>query len=561
MNAFLIILVAVVTGAVGAVLGYLFARHRTESESRGSRDEQNRLSTELRLAEERRDQASAQAETLRAERDEAQKSQREREAAATEQNTRLESASGRIGALEAELDAARGQHQKAATHAVELRKSLDESRQRIRDLEGDLATAERDKAALEAVADQRKELIDEYRAEIAKLHTERAELEKQQARVDEAQKELEQVREEHSRLQTEQVEATMAKMLKVSKEELTTAADEKLGTTAKDITEKLREMGVQLREIDGRRTSTEAQLNEQIKNLAKENLESRKQTASLVEALRRSHVRGQWGELQLKRAVEMANLRERCDFDLQVVVKEDGKVLRPDMVVNLTGDRRVVVDAKVPLDAFMSALEATEETERDRLMGEHTRQVRAHVDGLAAKKYHDKVEGSADFVLMFLPSEALLQAAMNQDAGLYEYALDKRVVIASPTALVSMLRTIALSWNEKTVRDKTEQIQRLGREIYERLATLSGHLGNLGSHIDKTVEFYDKTIGSLERSVLPAARRFPELGVATSKEMPELGPMGSLTREMKAPELVRAVTEEPVASVVESAAPKAEPFD
>ncbi|WP_268778182.1 DNA recombination protein RmuC [Nocardiopsis sp. RV163] len=550
----LVFVLLAATAAVFAVLGHLLARHRSESRNRHHSDERNRLGTELRLAEEQRDQARTQAGQLRAERDEAQRSQREHESAKSDLNARLNAVSEERGRLAAELDAARDSQRQAAVEIEDLKKSLGTEHQRIRDLSGELAAAEKDRVALETVVAQLKERVSGYEADLAKLRTEREGLEKRQAEVAAAQKELDQVREEHARLQTEQVEAAVARMLEASQEKLTATAEEKLGTTAKAVTEKLQELGLHLREFDGRRTSTETRLDEQIRNLAKENLESRKQTASLVEALRRSHVRGQWGELQLRRAVEMANLRERCDFDLQVVVKEDGKVLRPDMVVNLTGDRRVVVDAKVPLDAFMSALEATEETERDRLMGEHTRQVRAHVDGLAAKKYHDKVEGSADFVLMFLPSEALLQAAMNQDAGLYEYALDKRVVIASPTALVSMLRTIALSWNEKVMQENTEEIHKLGREIYERLTTLSDHLGNLGHHIDKTVEFYDKTIGSLEGRVLKRARDFTKLGIRPNKELAERKPVERQTRVLVAPELVRSV--KPVTA--ESAVPAIE---
>ncbi|WP_444964111.1 DNA recombination protein RmuC [Nocardiopsis sp. M1B1] len=549
------------TAAVFAVLGYLFARHRSESRNRHHSDEQNRLRTEWKLAEEQRDQARTQAETLRRERDEARSAQREREIAATEQNARLEAASGRIGALEAELNALRGQNQRAATDAGGLRKSLDESRQRLRDLEGELTASERDKAALEAVADQRKELIEEHKAVIEKLRTERAGLEKQQAEVTAIQKEMDQVREEHSRLQTEQVEATVAKMLKASKEELTATADEKLGTTAKDITEKLQELDVHLREVDGKRASTEARLDEQIKNLVAEGVRSRAQTEALVKALRKPQVRGQWGELHLKRAVEMANLREHCDFDTQVTVEGEERVQRPDMVVKLINGRRIVVDAKVSLDAFMDAVETDDDTEHNRYMEKHAEQVRKHVDALTAKEYFVKVAGSPDFVLMFLPSEALLQAALDRKPDLYEYGMGKKVIIVTPNMLFPMLRTIALAWDQKTVRDKTEQIQKLGRDIYERLATLSGHLGNLGHHIDKTVEFYDKTIGSLERSVLPAARRFPELGVAASKEISELGPMGSLTREMKAPELVRAVTAEPAASAVEATDPETAPLN
>lgn len=533
------------TAAVFAVLGYLFARHRSESRNRHHSDEQNRLRTEWKLAEEQRDQARTQAETLRRERDEARSAQREREIAATEQNARLEAASGRIGALEAELDATRDQNQRAATDAGGLRKSLDESRQRLRGLEGELTAAERDKAALEAVADQRKELIDEHKAVIEKLRTEQAGLEKRQAEVAAAQKELKQVREEHSRLQTEQVEATMAKMLKASQEELSTTADEKLGTTAKDITEKLREMGVQLREIDGRRTSTESQLNEQIRNLAAENVRSRRQTEELVKVLRKPQVRGQWGEMHLKKTVELANLHEHVDFKRQVTVEGEEGALRPDMTIELVNGHKIVVDAKVSLEAFINAVEADDDSEYDRFMGEHTTHVRKHVDGLASKEYFTKVAGSPDFVVMFLPNEALLQAALDKRPDLHEYALDKRVVIATPTILIPILRVIGLSWEEEKVRENSEIIHGLGREIYDRLAKVGEHLGRLRGSLDKSVEHYNATVGSLEGRVLPTAREFTKLGIRTNKELVELKPVVSQPRAVTAPELVRSVATEP----------------
>lgn len=559
VNTFLITVLSLVAVAVFAALGYLFARHRAASENRDLRNEQGRLQTALKVAEEQRDQARARMEELRHERDGAQESQREREAAATGQSTKLEAASGRIGTLEAELNTARDEQRRAGAETGRLQENLEASRREVRELSSALETAGKTEAGLRAVIAQHEEHISGHRAELAQLRTERETLEKQQAGVDATRRQIEEMREEHTRLQAEQFEATVAKVLEASQEKLTATADKRLGATAKEVGDKLQALETHLREFDGRRTTTETRLDEQIKNLARESVRGREQTEELVRALRKPQVRGQWGELQLKRTVELANMREHVDFDLQVsVTDDDGRTLRPDMVVKLTGGRQVVVDAKVSLDAFLSALEAADDTERDRLMGEHSRQVRKHVDSLAAKAYFDKVDGSPQFVLMFLPSEALLQAALDQDSALYEYALRKKVVIASPTVLVPMLLTIALTWTEARMKKNAQEIHKLGRDIYERFAPLVDHLEKLGRSIDKSVEHYNATIGSLERSVLPAARRFPELGVSSSKELPELHPVESQTRELKAPELVQATAPDPPLPALEAAEPEPE---
>ncbi|MFL1432849.1 MULTISPECIES: DNA recombination protein RmuC [unclassified Nocardiopsis] len=539
MNTFLIIVLPLAAGAICAALGYLIARHRAGSENRDLRDARIRLEADLRVVGEQRDQARSQVEKLHEEHDEARRAQRESESAAAEQATRLNTVSERVGRLEAELESARGDHRRITGEAEGLRTSLDASAQRARDLEGTLATTGKEKAALEAVVEELKRRVGGYEAELAKLRTERTELEKRQAEVSAAQKELEKVREEHGRLQTEQVEATVAKMLESSREKLAATADEKLGTTAKAVTDKLQELGVHLREIDGRRTSTEARLGEQIQNLAAESVRGRAQTEALVKALRKPQVRGRWGELQLKKAVELANLRERCDFDTQVTVTDEEGTQRPDMVVNLTNGRRIVVDAKVSLDAFMNAVEAGDDAEYARFMDEHAAQVRRHVDALSAKEYFVKVAGSPDFVLMFLPNESLLQAALDRKPDLYEYALGKRIIIATPTVLVPMLRTIALSWDEKAMWENTERIHELGREIYDRLAKVGEHLGKLKGSLDKSVEHYNATIGSLEGRVLPTARGFRELGIRAAKQLAELTPVERQTRSLVAPELVQ----------------------
>jgi DNA recombination protein RmuC len=540
------------TGALCAALGYLFARYRTDSENRRGQDEQNRLGTELRLAEEQRDQARTQAAQLRTERDEAQRSQRERESAWSELTTRLNAVSEERGRLETECKATGEELRRARSEADDLRKSFEDGRRRIQELEEALVDAEKDKAALGAVIGQYKERAGGYETELAKLRAEREGLERRQAEVAAAQRELEQVREEHTRLQTEQVEATVARMLEASQEKLTTTADRRLGETAKAVTEKLQELGLHLREFDGRRTSTETRLDEQIRNLAAENARGRAQTEALVKALRKPQVRGQWGELQLKKAVELANMREHCDFDTQeTVVDEDGRVLRPDMIVNLTNGRRVVVDAKVSLEAFLDALEAEDDAGYERFMDEHAAQIRRHVDALAAKEYFVKVADSPDFVLMFLPNESLLQAALDRRADLYEHALAKGIIIATPTVLIPMLRTIALSWDEKAMRENTEVIHELGREIYDRLAKVGEYLGKLRGSLDSSVKHYNEAIASLEGRVLPTARRFPELGVRPKKELAELHPVERQPREAVAQELVASAATTPGTGSVE----------
>mgnify|MGYP001462550036 FL=1 len=551
MNTMLMIASPLVAAVLFAALGYLFARSRAESQHRSLKEDNSRLESDLRVTRQERDQAQDRYEASRAEHERARVEHQGREALLIAQSTRLEGASGRIATLETELDHLREQRGQADAEAEGLRTEREAANRRIRELEGESATRDQEHAALTATIEQLRSDLRDHQRDLEKLRTERAELEKRRAALDSAHKELERVREEQTRLQSEQVEATVAKMLKSSQETLSSTADDKLGATAKVVGDKIQELEKHLREFDGRRTTTETRLDEQIKRLAEENVRSREQTEALVQALRKPQVRGQWGELHLKRTVELANLREHVDFDLQVSVEGQERKQRPDMVVNLVNGRKVVVDAKVSLDAFMNAIEAADEADHERFMQEHAAQIRKHVDGLASKEYFTTVAGSPDFVLMYLPNEALLQAALDKRPDLYEYALGKRIMIATPTVLVPVLRTIALSWEEEKVRENSEAIQKLGRDIYDRLAVLSGHLSSLGNHLDQSMNFYNKTIGSLERSVLPAARRFPELGVSTPKDLPLLDQKDVTTRSIKAEELLPPVVPAPEVTTAE----------
>ena len=268
----------------------------------------------------------------------------------------------------------------------------------------------------------------------------------------------------------------------------------------------------QLRDLAHTRSSWQGQLSQQVADvrLAAEGL--RQETQALATALRRPQVRGRWGELHLRRVVELAGLVDRCDFEEQVRL-EDGP-LRPDLVVHLAGGRRVVVDAKAPLEAFLDAAAATDEEARTRHLARHARAVRHHVDQLAAKRYWQAAGGSPEFVVLFLPAEPVLAAALEADRTLIEDASRRRVVLASPTTLIALLRTVAAGWTEERVAQHAREVQELGRDLHTRLSRMSDHLDRVGRSLSAAVGHYNRAVGSMETRVLVTARRLGELGLA-----------------------------------------------
>jgi len=243
----------------------------------------------------------------------------------------------------------------------------------------------------------------------------------------------------------------------------------------------------------------------------------RRETASLATALRKPQVRGRWGELHLRRAVELAGLVDRCDFEEQVQL-EDG-ALRPDMVVRLAGDKSLVIDSKVPLDAFLDATSTDDDDLRTAHLARHARQFRTHIELLGAKRYWRALPESPEFVVLFVPGESFLAAALEADGALIEYAAERRVVLATPTTLIALLKTVAHGWQHDTLATQARQIHELGRELHERLARMSGHVDALGRSLNAAVGHYNQAVGSLESRVLVSARKFSELGV-TDDELP-----------------------------------------
>lgn len=302
------------------------------------------------------------------------------------------------------------------------------------------------------------------------------------------------------------------------------------------INKNLDEVRKQIQEVEKERKETTGGLNEQLKRFSKDQEKLRYETAQLVTALRKPSVRGQWGEMQLKRVVEMAGMLDRCDFQTQAQTDSAGQ-LRPDLIVKLPGKKIVVVDAKTPLDAYLDALDIEDETRRKEELGRHARHLRTHISALSKKAYWEQFDTTPEFVVMFLPSESIFYAALEQDPGLIEEGVAQKVILATPTTLIALLRTVAYGWQQESLAENAQRISELGRELYSRLGTLSKHFGNLGKSLDKSVEHYNAAIGSLETRVLTAARRFPELSVGEEGGVSELKPVDLSARELQSPEL------------------------
>lgn len=300
------------------------------------------------------------------------------------------------------------------------------------------------------------------------------------------------------------------------------------------LTEGLERLHDQMRDLEHNRVAWQGQFSQQVSDMRHTTDTLRRETQSLSTALRKPQVRGRWGEMHLRRAVELAGLVDRCDFSEQVQL-ENG-ALRPDLVVNLTGGKQVVVDAKVPLDAFLDATSTDDEDERAAHLARHSRQLRQHVDALSAKRYWRALAESPEFVVLFVPGEAFLSAALEDDRDLIEYAAERKVVLATPTTLIALLRTVAHGWSHAALAGQARQIHQLGLELHDRLATMGGHFDQVGRALDRAVQNYNQAIGSLESRVLVTARKFGELSL-TDMELPSPRQVESNPRSLGAVEL------------------------
>lgn len=322
-------------------------------------------------------------------------------------------------------------------------------------------------------------------------------------------------------LSTEAFDANSARFLEL--------ADARLSGHVRPLRDSLERMDQQLQGVERVRHEAYGALRIQVTTLSE-------RTGSLANALRAPHVRGRWGEVQLRNVVEQAGMIEHCDYVRQATTSDDERTLRPDLVVRIPGGKHVVVDAKAPLAAYLDAFETADESERARHLASHARQVRDHVTKLSAKQYWRQFEPSPDFVVMFLPDESYLRVAQEQDPSLAEDAWRANVILASPTTLVALLRTVAATWQQETVAESARAVHALGRELYERIGKVSEHLAKLGRSLNGSVTAYNEAVGSLETRVLVTARKLEEHGIGGDLEGPDI--VDRTARPLTAPELV-----------------------
>ncbi len=281
------------------------------------------------------------------------------------------------------------------------------------------------------------------------------------------------------------------------------------------------------------------------------------ETGNLVKALREPQARGRWGELQLHRVLELAGMLEYCDFKEQLSFNDDERRFRPDVIVDLPGGKQIVVDAKVPLAAYLAALEAPDEVTRNARLTDHARQVRAHIDSLASRTYWARLSCTPEFVVLFLPGEVFFRAAMDGDAELIEYGVSQKVIVASPTTLIALLKAVAYGWNQKNLAESASKISDAGKTLYERLCTMTRHIETMGKRLGGAVESYNEMLASVEKRVLPHARKFPELDRALAADaLPVLEQLEKTPRALQAQDWQDTI-EEPVLPFVEDHADRA----
>ena len=298
------------------------------------------------------------------------------------------------------------------------------------------------------------------------------------------------------------------------------------------VRESLSKVDAQIQQMEVARGEAYGDLKAQVQSLISTQKELQSETGNLVRALRTPNVRGRWGEIQLRRVVEIAGMLPYCDFAEQETVTTETGRMRPDLVVKLPGGKKVVVDAKTPLQAFLEAFETNDEETRRTCLANHARQVRDHINTLSGKKYWEQFEATPEFVVMFLPGETFFSAALEQDTGLIEHGVLNRVIPASPTTLIALLKAINYGWNQEKLARNAYEISSLGKELHDRLRKLASHITAVGTNLDRAVEAYNQAVGSLENRVLVSARKFAELGAPAVEEIPAVEPIETTTRSL-----------------------------
>jgi DNA recombination protein RmuC len=349
-----------------------------------------------------------------------------------------------------------------------------------------------------------------------------------------------QLRESFSALSAQALRTNNEEFLKLARENLQqfqvqaqadlTQKEKAIEGLVKPIREALEKTEQQVRLMEKERKEAHGSLTSFLQSMTQTQQQLESETRKLVQALRRPEVRGQWGELTLRRLAELAGMVEHCDFFEQETQNGGEGALRPDMVIRMPDSREIVVDVKTPLDAYLSAVEAVDDTLRRQQLERHARKVRERVRELAAKSYWDQFKNAPDFVVLFIPGDQFLSAALEIDPALLEDALRQKVILATPTSFIALLRAVAYGWRQLALAENAERIRETGEELYKRLAAFTEHLGKVGRSLGSSVDAYNKAVGSLERSVLPGARRFTEMGISGKKAVENLEPIERAVR-------------------------------
>jgi DNA recombination protein RmuC len=377
--------------------------------------------------------------------------------------------------------------------------------------------AQQDFAALRGQMDAERETRVKAETELAEA---RRSFEEQRKLLDEARTKL-----------ADTFKAVSSEALQANSQAFTQRADEVL----KPLRERLKEYEEHVRDLEKTRKEAYGGLNEQLKALTQTHQQLMKETHGLSTALRSPQARGAWGEMVLRRVVELAGMTKHCDFSEQVTA--DGGGARPDMVVHLPGGRQVVVDSKAPIDEYRRAVAAESEQQRQDLLKRHARRMREHMTALSRKGYWREFAEAAEFVVMFIPGESFFGAAVEHDATLIEDGMRSGVVLATPTTLIALLQAVGYGWRQESLAESAREVSELGSQLYERIGTFAGHLRDVGTSLARATEAYNRAVGSAETRVLPAARRFRELGVSGKSDLPELAPVEPTPRGLTAPEM------------------------
>jgi DNA recombination protein RmuC len=542
-------IVALVLGlSIGVVLAALLMKARFGAEAARLRAEADAALAQARSGEsalvERLRGAEAQAGALRAELDALRAAATQTAEALRQETGRRASAEARADAAEAELAervpalvnelAAARQSALAAAEALRAetaqRASAEEIAARVPGLEAQLTAIAADLSGLKV---REGDLVARMEEERKAASEKQALLEDLQAKLQDTFKALSADALKHNNQSfVELAKAHLSTFQEAAKGDLE-LRQKSIEGLVKPIKESLVQVDARIQDMEKSRQNAYVELCQQVKFLASDQVDLKKETRKLVDALRRPTVRGRWGEMQLRRVVELAGMVGYCDFTEQTsVTTEDGR-LRPDMVVRLPGGKNVVVDAKAPLEAYLNAYESQDEDARKHNMLNHARQVREHMAKLGQKSYQDHLKPTPEFVVMFLPGEIFFSSALEHDPSLIEEGVEKGVIVASPTTLIALLRAVAYGWRQEKVAESAQQVSELGRELYKRIVTLSEHFARVGKGLSGAVDAYNKTVSSLESRVLVQARRFKELAAAPEKELPALEPLELTTREVQ----------------------------